>query len=120
MSVQVLRVRLYTARTAHPGGGTHGDRECAWLPVAAWLAYTVLTYFQCPVNLPCLFRLPLNMKSFRLSLKVIVLICILRISLTYLGRKPSKRAVAGQHGCDQSGSWAEARRSLRQPAARSG
>ena len=97
----MLRVRLYTARTAHPGGAhSHGDRECAWLPVAAWLAYTMLTYFQCPVNLPCLFRLPLNMKSFRLSLKVIALICILRTILTYLGRKPSKRAVAGQHDCD--------------------
>ena len=97
----MLRVRLYTARTAHPGGAhSHGDRECAWLPVAAWLASTMLTYFQWPVNLPCLFRLPLNMKSFRLSLKVIALICILRTILTYLGRKPSKRAVAGQHDCD--------------------
>lgn len=64
----------------------------------------MLTYFQCPVNLPCLFRLPLNMNSFFLSLKVIVLMCILRMSLTYLGRKPSKRAVAGQHGYDQNGS----------------
>ena len=58
----------------------------------------MLTYFQCPVNLPCLFRLPLNMKSFRLSLKVIALICILRISLTYLGRKPSKRAARAPSG----------------------